>query len=601
MIPAPPLRSLLLLLSLPSIIAAADDWRSISTGQPIPKEGYCDQPYVVINPDGSWLCTMTTGAGKEGDRGQHIVATTSRDQGKTWSALVSIEPAGGPEASWVSPLIIPGGRVFAFYTYNDQDLRTVNDDAGNPIKRVDTLGKFVFKISDDAGATWSASRYEVPIRTTEIDRKNVYGGRIHFFWSICKPIVVGKSVFVTIHKVGNFNNKKGFMVTSEGFVFRSDDLLSQPDPAKITWTMLPAGDVGLRSPEGPVADEQNLVSLSDGSLFCMYRTVDGHPCQAYSRDAGATWTAPAHATYWPGGPKFRHPRACPKVWKTSEGKFLFWFHNNGNRTYNRIPGQPTGSRNVAWLSGGIERKDGFIHWSQPEVVLYDEDWTVGPSYPDLIEQDGAFWTTETQKTIARVHPIDRTLLEGLWSQSDYAALAEPGLVLNLVGEFAAAREVAMPALAPLPQHGFSIDLQLRCNDHSADQTLLDWRNADGKGGRLSTTPSHAVQLELNDGKTKATWECDPGLLKPAQSHHLTVTVDGGPRIISFLIDGRLCDGGDDPKRPYGWGRFDKTLADVNGGPLRLAPSLKGQLQIVRLYDRPLRTSEAVGNARHDLP
>jgi len=630
-----------LLLLLPSAVClAADaptsDWRCIANGNAIPKEGYCDQPYVVVNGDGSWLCTMTTGRGHEGDPGQHIVATLSNDQGRSWSPLIDIEPADGPEASWVeplivpsqrvvwqrrawsirrcSPVIVPGERIFAFYTYNDKNLRTVKDDQGKPLTRVDTLGAFVFKYSDNGGRAWSPRRFDIPIPTTEIDRKNVYGGKVKFFWSICKPIVAGNSVFVAIHKVGNFNFKKGFMVTSEGFVFRSDNLLAQSDPAKITWTMLPKGDMGLRSPArpvadarpgdedghwvtaglrspvGPVADEQNLVSLSDGSLFCMYRTVDGHPCQAYSRDGGLSWTPPAHATYWPGGPKFRHPRACPRIWRTAEGKFLFWYHNNGWRGYGF--GKGSGSRNIAWLSGGVE-KGGFIHWSQPEIALYEDDWSKGPSYPDLVEQDGKYWITETQKTAARIHPIDRQLLEGMWNQAENREVAKAGLALSLEGGAVDTKQTAMPKLPPLKGGGFSLDLKVRFDDLAAGQVLLDWRDAAGKGGVVKTTPQKTIGIELSDGRIKAAWDCDPGLLETARTHRVTIIVDGGPRCITFLVDGRLCDGGDG--RLYGWGRFDKHLENVNGGKLRIAPALKGELSLVRVYDRYLRNSEAVGN------
>jgi len=45
---------------------------NIATGHEIPSEGYCDQPYVVKLPDGTWLCVMTTGAGEEGHHDQHI-------------------------------------------------------------------------------------------------------------------------------------------------------------------------------------------------------------------------------------------------------------------------------------------------------------------------------------------------------------------------------------------------------------------------------------------------------------------------------------------------------------------------------------------------
>jgi hypothetical protein len=65
------------------------------------------------------------------------------------------------------------------------------------------------------------------------------------------------------------------------------------------------------------------------------------------------------------------------------------------------------------------------------------------------------------------------------------------------------------------------------------------------------------------------------------------------------VDGVLCDGGD--HRQYGWGRFDAELGDVSGsGRLRLAPSMKGRLHGLRLYDRYLRTSEAIASyhAKH---
>ena len=147
----------------------------ISTGREIPSEGYCDQPYVVKLADGTWLCTMTTGKGHEGNKGQHVVSCRSSDRGKTWDALVDIEPADGPEASWAMPLITPAGRVYAFYTYNSRNIREVVADdppfAGGKTTRVDTLGDYVFKYSDDGGETWS-ERYTIPVRETDIDRRN---------------------------------------------------------------------------------------------------------------------------------------------------------------------------------------------------------------------------------------------------------------------------------------------------------------------------------------------------------------------------------------------------------------------------------------------
>jgi hypothetical protein len=80
---------------------------------------------------------------------------------------------------------------------------------------------------------------------------------------------------------------------------------------------------------------------------------------------------------------------------------------------------------------------------------------------------------------------------------------------------------------------------------------------------------------------------------------VAIIVDGGPNIISFVVDGVLCDGG--TACIYGWGRFTPELGDISGSKLlRLAPSLDGQLKRLRIYDRYLRTSEAVANHRAGL-
>ena len=289
------------------------DPRDISNGWEIPSEGYCDQPYVVKTRDGAWMCVMTTGTGTEGDPGQHVVATRSSDCGRTWSPLIDIEPASGPEASWAIPLIVPSGRIYVFYTYNAQNLRDVIADNEYARRRVDTLGEYAFRYSDDHGLTWSKDRFYIPVREMEIDRNNPYQGKVRFFWGVGKPILHDGVMYFGFAKVGHFG--QGFMADSEGCFMRSDNIVSETDPSKLSWETLPQGEHGLRSPVGPIADEANLTALSDGSLFCTYRTIAGHPCHAYSRDGGRTWTPPEFMTYFPGGPKVSHPRAANFVRK----------------------------------------------------------------------------------------------------------------------------------------------------------------------------------------------------------------------------------------------------------------------------------------------
>ena len=397
------------------------DPRDITNGWEIPSEGYCDQPYVVKTLVGTWICVMTTGIGEEGDFGQHIISTRSKDHGHTWSAPIDIEPPDGPEASWIMPLITPSGRIYTFYTYNAENRRElIADDppySGGKTIRVDLVGEYAFKYSDDGGKTWSKERYHIPVREMDLDRANPYGGKVRFFWGVGKPIVHDGVMYFGFAKIGRWG--EGTMAQSESCFMRSDNILTVADPRKIHWETLPAGDHGLRSPEGPIADEANLVALSDGTLFCTYRTVAGHPGHAYSRDGGYTWTPPAFMTYYPGGPLVNHPRAANFVRKLSEGeyagRYIYWFHNNSAKWYHHGPG--VGSRNPAWLLGGVERDgtDGkVIHWGLPEVVLYDQNPQAGISYPDFIEDGSRLFITETQKTIARVHGVPSWLLERLW-------------------------------------------------------------------------------------------------------------------------------------------------------------------------------------------
>ena len=589
------------------------DPRHIASGCEIPSEGYCDQPFVVRTDDGAWLCIMTTGNGREGEHGQHVITTRSTDQGRTWSDPVDVEPADAPEASYAVLLKIPGGRIYCFYNHNTDDRRWVIAD--NPpytdgkCVRVDSQGYYVFKYSDDHGRTWSADRYPISVREMAIDRENVYGGEVRFFWNVGKPFVLDGAAYVSLHKVGGIGH--GFFTRSEGVLLMSDNMVTERDPVRIRWETLPDGDAGLRTPPGggPVAEEQSYTLLSDDSIYCVYRSIDGHPVYAYSRDAGHTWTTPAYKRF-DNGRLMGHPRAANFAWKCANGKYLYWFHNNGGDWYD--------DRNPVWLCGGIEgdSPDGkIIRWSQPEIVLYDDDPYVRMSYPDLIEEDGAYYLAETQKDVARIHEIPPHILDALWGQFENDAVATQGLMLCLPE-----KGTSMPVAYPMPdlpiflerdnargdfgaadfRQGFSLDLWVRFDALENGQVILDTRSEAGQGLCLETTSRGTVEVILNDGRTENRWDCDPDMLIAGRLHHIVVIVDGGSKIISFVVDGVLCDGGS--SRQFGWGRFSPNLRYANGSEtLRIGPHLHGEVRSLRIYDRYLLTSEAIGNYRSGKP
>jgi hypothetical protein len=115
-----------------------------------------------------------------------------------------------------------------------------------------------------------------------------------------------------------------------------------------------------------------------------------------------------------------------------------------------------------------------IRWSQPEIALYDDDPAVRMSYPDLVEDGGDYYLTETQKDVARVHKLDRALIEGLWAQFEAKGVARDGLVTDRAG------------FVPNLRTGFSLELWVQLQSTAAGQTLLDNRTADGKGFALVT-------------------------------------------------------------------------------------------------------------------
>jgi hypothetical protein len=594
------------------------DPRNIRNGLEIPSELYSDQPYLVKTADGAWLAVMTTGAGREGESGQHVVTLRSTDRGQTWSEPIDVEPADGPEASYAVLLVAPSGRVFCFYNHNTDNLRSVRGDPkvypDGLCRRVDSLGHFCFRFSDDNGHTWSPERYEIPQRLMEIDRQNAYGGQLLFFWNVGKPFILHSAAYVSLHKVGGFG--EGFFTRSEGILLRSPDLLDLDDPADAHWETLPEGDYGLGAPPGggPIAEEQSYVILSDGSLYAVYRSVDGYPICALSRDAGRTWTTPTYQRF-ADGHLMKHPRAANFCWSYGEGHYLYWFHNHGGRFVREATSAhiPYEDRNPAWICGGVEvdtPSGKTIAWSQPEILLYDDDPFIRISYPDLLIDDGIAYISETQKDVARVHAIDTTLLESLFEQLQPVPAPRPSDALL-------AWRGSSPAIAPLPElprfcardsrradygtsdlrAGFSIELTFSLDAIEAGERLISNREAPGRGFSVEVVEGDTLSLTLHDGRTECHWAADPGLLRPATEHHAVAIVDGGPKLILWVVDGRLLDGGD--ARQFGWGRYNPHWRGPAGGDeLRIGSQQGAAVAEVRLFGRALRVSEAIACYRH---
>lgn len=569
------------------------DFRNIETGHPIYANGYIDQPYLVVLPDQTWLCVFTTGSAEEGLGGQHIAASRSRDKGATWSEPVAIEPPEGPAASWAMPYLTAYGRVYAFYVYNGDG---VTELEGEPIRN-DMLGWYCFKYSDDGGQTWSA-RYRIPVRVTAVDRGNDFEGKVQLMWGIGKPVRVGTGMMFGFTKLGKYMLDRG-----EGWFMYSDNIEAEKDPEKLHWATLPEGDFGVRNPDfGSVQEEHNLFQMNNGDLYCMYRTQLGYATQSYSRDGGKSWSLPDLARY-PDGRPLKNSRACPRIWKCSNGKYLFWYHNHS--------GDHFAQRNPAWLSGGIER-DGQIVWSQPEIAVYGEDYSYESgrfSYPDLIEdrESGTFWVSESSKVQARIHPIPAEILDGLWGQFENPSdQVRDSLVMEVLDT--ALINTGVLKIEGLPIHhekgsilikgmeptgGLTLELTIHPRDFSHGRMLLDTRSIVGSGLYVQTTGYRQIEVGLCNSEYCETWTTDPGMLDVIKDHHVSLIIDNGPKIMMWVVDGKLCDGG--TSRQFGWTRYPKYIGTVKTNKKSEMKVMPEEVLSVRVYNRALRVSEAVSN------
>jgi len=566
------------------------DWRNIRNGREIPTEYYSDQPYILKADDGAWVCSLTTGEGKEGLPGQYVMTMRSTDMGRTWENINRMEPKGSPENSYSVLLKTSYGRIYCFYNFNKDNVREIiaTDPPfeGGICKRVDSQGYYVFRYSDDNGMTWSDQRGEVPMRRFRWDLENPYKGEIMFFWNVGKPLVHDDCAYLSIHKVGEMGH--GFFAKSEGVLIKSENIMYERDITKLRFETLPEGDIGIRTPEGggPVSEEHSYVPLSDGSFFTVYRTIDGRPAYSYSRDQGRNWEEPK---YMP----VRHPRAANFVWKLENGQFLYWFHNNWGKWYD--------DRNPAWCLAGIETDgpDGrMIEWSQPEILLYDEDPYVRISYPDLIQDSGKTFVSETQKDYARTHEIDKEFLGKLLSWKELGPCSGEDILLEcgfgvhdmpVIEPFLFFDHSGAASCTGDNHNGFSFEFVLEGKPGKWEM-IADNRGEDGSGILVESTDDDKIYIILSDGRTICSWKSD--VIDFKEKTFVTMTVDGGPKIISFVVNGTLQDGAG--KRQFGWGRFNPNLRHVNGGK---KITVAEKVDVLRIYKRALLTNEAAANHR----
>ena len=370
---------------------------------------------VFLN-DGTWFTTWSQGS-YEHAVDERIVYSTSRDQGRTWSAPRAIVNSSKEyRVAYGAPFVVPEtGRLYLFF------------HAGAQVEWQDPAydsGFFHFVYSDDNGATWSERR-QVPLPDRDV---NIFpGGRLHG-WLNHSPAVMPEGdvllPFSAFYRSG-FYRRSWILNPAEAGVIRLDNILTERDAEKLTFTVLPEGPRGIRvdtlaqlnnpalkrltdfakgKPEDSAynCQELTLVGLKDGRWFGVVRTFLGSPGFTVSADRGKTWTAVEPLCSRPGGPPLHHPMTMCPIASLSDGRIILLFTNNdGSERGAKHVWEGNGrTRNPQWFAIAKqvpgEKRNGGLVFGEPRILVEVDDsgeanLKTGISMPQFWERDGRYF------------------------------------------------------------------------------------------------------------------------------------------------------------------------------------------------------------------
>jgi hypothetical protein len=606
------------------------DWRDLTAGYIMVEAPYLDQPQCVVFNTTRWVCAITRNDGSaEGHPGEHMETMFSDDKGVTWSTGVRLEQPGTPTNSYGNILLTDFGRLAVVYNMNLDNITHFPN--GTKFGRDDELGFMVWRYSDDGGVSWSSQQYRVPLRTTAVDRENTFGGSTQIFWSVdqIKTTRTGATL-MAYTKIGTYMQNP----PEQTFFVSSPNILSERNASAVVWNLFPEGDEGI-SPPGPPAgmnwEEAHAVQLlSQPGMFSVTRTSTGYlGAVATADDSGASGWGPAHfATFSSrnlsaaAGRVVKNPEGPITLKRFSNGKYLLLFYFNSVRGYFNASAEGGRSpRNPYWLAAGWEETDGEVRMSQPEVVLYnpsDKFQTgTGPGYPDFIEDvsGGDIYVTETNKTQARVHRLDRSFLALLFAQDTLVGASGAGLALR----YSAGSAKQMFATPRLPSFlnssagaGATLGFWLSAHARAAPgATLVDTALPDtGSPLRVGVAAdaSAALELTLVDAASGARVAlrtdaaCTARLLAggDAAPHLAAAVIDAAARVLTWSVDGVVCDGAADAFWGFEWA--PDAMGDLQAGAHAAAFALAPDYAPARIaggfwFTRSLMHSELVGAAR----
>jgi hypothetical protein len=376
---------------------------------------------VVILPDGTWLVTWSQGS-SENAPDEQVVMAKSRDCGLTWSEPRQLMASTKKyRRSYGAPFVAPdSGRLFFFIHEGVH--------AGDGIPRnspeVD-VGKLAFIYSDDSGDTWSDFRsIDLPDRDI-----SMFPDRIHGHINHPPQIMPNGQVVLPFSQYARPGSMRRDwqLVAGETVFLHCENLLTESDPDRFQFSLLPPGPRGIRAdivkhianpaviqlakffkgyPDGLAfnSQEPTVVPLSDGRWVQACRTYLGSPGYAVSPDEGKTWSDVERLRYRPDGPFIDHPHTMVPIARLPDGRFILLFTNNDGtkKGAEHVWDGGCRTRNPQWFAIGREipgeQRNGGLIFGEPRILAsadeaepkdgFTASTATGISMPQYIAAEG---------------------------------------------------------------------------------------------------------------------------------------------------------------------------------------------------------------------
>ena len=353
---------------------------------------------VFKSPAYDGMMALWTQSSCEGHGDNHLVFAKSDKSLKNWDnqkVIAGVSSDGiGTQASWGFPIVSKSGRIYVFFTKEFED-RNVE---GYDIRNRQHCGSMGCCYSEDNGETWIQSNCDIKPRRHKFDHPNPLVPTNWIVWQV--PIRDANNKHLAGYTLwSNSNLRKrddvgGCWINDDSrcYFMRFENIDEDPRPENIKITWLPEDENGIEVPNTNVPDimtaqEPSVVTLPDGRLLTVMRTVTGYIWYSVSSDNASTWTKPQPLLYHEGGEKIPHPMSPCPIYSIGENKYILLFHNNnGNHLGFKQEGvywpinYANFFRNPSYISVAeyAPNDNQPLRFGKPVEILNTDDIAVGP-------------------------------------------------------------------------------------------------------------------------------------------------------------------------------------------------------------------------------